>query len=350
MFLGAARVTAAKSNAAAASRFIFPTPSSSVSARERRPMGQWNGCPYCCTLACEARSTRRGGRGLPGGPGIIAFTRVRRTIWRFWFSHPGGNPLKASFIQASSATTVAAASVPCGVKPPAMIWVRPVLSSRMRAMMAKSSSFFRVGQLGTGINGRRARGVSEWIPGGRSERAGFSLERQHVWQQRAVRCPAAFEGAHLLSIHSAHCWPENRGLAAGRHGVSGFNPLRPLLAGERALWLSTAGQGSFNPLRPLLAGEPPPRDTQLAPLKFQSTPAIAGRRTSVGGSIDASLERFNPLRPLLAGEPPHENGVCAAARVSIHSGHCWPENERNSRMVVAPVGFQSTPAIAGRRT
>ncbi len=36
----------------------------------------------------------------------------------------------------------------------------------------------------------------------------------------------------IVSIHSGHCWPEND-LGAGLDaGEVGFNPLRPLLAGE----------------------------------------------------------------------------------------------------------------------
>ncbi len=65
-----------------------------------------------------------------------------------------------------------------------------------------------------------------------------------------------------------------------RHLRSGFNPLRPLLAGE------SPGAGG----RPVFEEE------------FQSTPAIAGRRISPRWSAASARRRFNPLRPLLAGE------------------------------------------------
>ncbi len=62
-----------------------------------------------------------------------------------------------------------------------------------------------------------------------------------------------------------------------------------------------------------------------APSKFQSTPAIAGRR----------IYAF-----YFMGEP---------MTVSIHSGHCWPENPYLGQVHRAKGKFQSTPAIAGRR-
>ncbi len=130
----------------------------------------------------------------------------------------------------------------------------------------------------------------------------------------------------------------------------------------------------FNPLRPLLAGEScTPGAAPRRSCTFQSTPAIAGRRiaeeklgddqrgvsihsghcwpenlyaTSGEMRVMVSIHSghcwpenphalvvgvlvaggFNPLRPLLAGESMPYAKQIAVVSVSIHSGHCWPEN------------------------
>ncbi len=121
---------------------------------------------------------------------------------------------------------------------------------------------------------------------------------------------------------------ESPTLHTGRGIHCRFNPLRPLLAGESQLWISTYPSAScFNPLRPLLAGESQIERSCCASGMFQSTPAIAGRRI-----------------------PAVEWMTEACELVSIHSGHCWPENRPASAGLFAlRNGFQSTPAIAGRR-
>ncbi len=202
----------------------------------------------------------------------------------------------------------------------------------------------------------------------------------------------------LVSIHSGHCWPENRrnrrpvsrsakfqstpaiaGRRIYRLDGTGVAPSRfqstPAIAGRRICqrfhfrvivqFQSTpaiAGrrirlvaqclrnrQISFNPLRPLLAGESSLSHVGAPNKWFQSTPAIAGRRIRWrirGRGRDRS---FNPLRPLLAGESTEICRISGLTPVSIHSGHCWPENPWFATSRPPSSTFQSTPAIAGRR-
>ncbi len=99
-----------------------------------------------------------------------------------------------------------------------------------------------------------------------------------------------------VSIHSGHCWPEN----PGQNG-----------------------------------------DTRCF-LRFQSTPAIAGRRILPHSGRGSCGDGFNPLRPLLAGESEAVVVGTAAAVVSIHSGHCWPENlKKSGRCARAKVSIHS---------
>ncbi len=231
-----------------------------------------------------------------------------------------------------------------------------------------------------------------------------------------------FVNAGTVSIHSGHCWPENHGRACICGAAACFNPLRPLLAGESAgygfivrysavsihsghcwpenqtshpickcgievsihsghCWPENPGPPArlngprlrFNPLRPLLAGESRPSLTPYADNVFQSTPAIAGRRIPRWTGPVPPTECFNPLRPLLAGESQIFEPRKCLITVSIHSGHCWPENHPASGWCAAGLErfnplrpllagestahgpwqsattFQSTPAIAGRR-
>ncbi len=59
---------------------------------------------------------------------------------------------------------------------------------------------------------------------------------------------------------------------------------------------------------------------------FQSTPAIAGGRTSAGSITGWWTTCFNPRPPLLAGEPLPGAGGQAGSHVSIHARHCWRAN------------------------
>ncbi len=81
-----------------------------------------------------------------------------------------------------------------------------------------------------------------------------SIHSGHCWPENPVGLHATEAGA-VVSIHSGHCWPENHEYRSVEHPVAGFNPLRPLLAGE-SISTSSANYRSL----------------------FQSTPAIAGRR------------------------------------------------------------------------
>ncbi len=156
----------------------------------------------------------------------------------------------------------------------------------------------------------------------------------------------------VVSIHSGHCWPENlRLLNVHPHRRSVFQST-PAIAGRR-IWMpaNASGLAKFQST-PAIAGRrivSVPGACGL-PSRFQSTPAIAGRRIFCHQAVLNGLACFNPLRPLLAGESPMASVVLVTpsfnplrpllagesrrrlregARfdgVSIHSGHCWPEN------------------------
>ncbi len=199
-----------------------------------------------------------------------------------------------------------------------------------------------------------------------------------------------------VSIHSGHCWPENRTREMDGTRTACFNPLRPLLAGEPAVSDSCRWSWSFNPLRPLLAGEPhrataiphaaqcfnplrpllagEPRRTE--PLsgrsnsfqstraiagrrtpssggvdhraQFQSTPAIAGRRTPVSVASTDSSSAFQST-PAIAGRRTRmPEFKLLLEDVSIHSGHCWPENPPVQVTLVPDVCFNPLrPLLAG---
>ncbi len=83
---------------------------------------------------------------------------------------------------------------------------------------------------------------------------------------------------------------------------------------------------------------------------FQSTPAIAGGRTLFSGRHSAIFNCFNPRPPLLAGEPSDIVDMMRCPDVSIHARHCWRANQDQFEQVRLGNVFQSTPAIAGGRT
>ncbi len=162
--------------------------------------------------------------------------------------------------------------------------------------------------------------------------------------------------------------------ASGNHRMVCFNPLRPLLAGESSAqfrgWIRRC---SFNPLRPLLAGESSSRrQTRSSPCFNPLRPLLAGESTINGATLTLNLVSIHsghcwpenrasgmaaPRAAIVSIHSGHcwpENlvtGVSVSVQyVSIHSGHCWPENRRTaSRTRHVSVVFQSTPAIAGRR-
>ncbi len=82
--------------------------------------------------------------------------------------------------------------------------------------------------------------------------------------------------------------------------------------------------------------------------EFQSTPAIAGRRM-----LHSIAWGVNPMVSIHSGHcwPENHLGLRYVRResVSIHSGHCWPENWWTQPTAATGSVFQSTPAIAGRR-
>ncbi len=169
---------------------------------------------------------------------------------------------------------------------------------------------------------------------------------------RRIRLFARVHRHEPVSIHSGHCWPENPGALTCPPVLKSFNPLRPLLAGESLS--GNAGSIRLSAVS-IHSGHCWPENRQRSrPLNtaatFQSTPAIAGRRISRSTTrITPTTTSFNPLRPLLAGESALPLRPRQQAPVSIHSGHCWPENPVTGGTGAASTLFQSTPAIAGRR-
>ena len=153
----------------------------------------------------------------------------------------------------------------------------------------------------------------------------------------------------------------------------------PAIAGGRTPQpggICAPGQCGFNPRPPLLAGEPLKSVVRIRPIAvsiharhcwranqvlgqallvgklFQSTPAIAGGRTSSQGVGEEAQDCFNPRPPLLAGEPPRglihqpltwsfnprppllagepstRMPYTIPVMVSIHARHCWRANHR----------------------
>ncbi len=106
-----------------------------------------------------------------------------------------------------------------------------------------------------------------------------SIHSGHRWPEKSFFGRARL-GVVAVSIHSGHRWPEKWSFAATLRTRWSFNPLRPSMAGEMAMYLFS----------------------RCTCCVFQSTPAIDGRRNfhfSRHGTVTTS---FNPLRPSMAGE------------------------------------------------
>ncbi len=153
---------------------------------------------------------------------------------------------------------------------------------------------------------------------------GVSIHSGHCWPEN--RGEQACGGYRSVSIHSGHCWPEN----AAHRRLDGVRNRVSIHSGHcwpenKVLWLNSVSF-SFQST-PAIAGRrtplllPPPR-----PIRFQSTPAIAGRRTTEPHSVWSVWKLFQST-PAIAGRRTVEGPV-----------------SKNSAV------FQSTPAIAGRRT
>ncbi len=130
-----------------------------------------------------------------------------------------------------------------------------------------------------------------------------------------------------VSIHSGHCWPENQKVRNLERETGRFQST-PAIAGRRIA---------------------PPYWIASTWTRFQSTPAIAGRRIAQqfpSKALQAVSIHSGHCWPENPERPP---APAAPAFVSIHSGHCWPENRATCGTLARLSKFQSTPAIAGRR-
>ena len=145
--------------------------------------------------------------------------------------------------------------------------------------------------------GRTASGYSPWTTCKSFNPRPPSLAGEHWVVQKA-----GF--ATLVSIHARHRWRANLLAGGVTYAATRFNPRPPSLAGEpefpigkeackdvsihaRHRWRAnqpaagrSAGRYCFNPRPPSLAGELTSNTAFRVVGEFQSTPAIAGGRTS----------------------------------------------------------------------